>query len=151
MPEPQKNFYRPFILLLLGSFLCFSAWAAWQAVSRGSQVTDRDYYSKGLKYTSTLMEKRAAEGLGWELTTRITGQTLNFQIADAASRSVSGAQGTLHLYLPGHPNGQPLELHETAAGNYRLDLPSDLSGTLRARVMFERDGARLTHQLQLNL
>lgn len=46
------------IPLLLCSFLAFSSWAAYQAATRVSDVSDRDYYSKGLKYNSTLLEKR---------------------------------------------------------------------------------------------
>jgi nitrogen fixation protein FixH len=151
MSIPQRNLYRPLILLLIISFLGFSLWSARQAVNPGSQVTDRDYYSKGLKYTSTLLEKRAAEGLGWQLSTEIAGQTLIFHIENAANQNVSQARGTLHLYLPGYPDGRPFELLETSSGDYRLELPPDLKGLLRARVMFERDGARLSRQLQLNL
>ncbi len=151
MPASQNNLYRPFILLLLGSFIGFLAWSAWQAANHGSQVTDRDYYSKGLRYTSTLLEKRAAEVLGWTLTTRISGRDLDFHMADAEKNRVSGARGTLHLYLPGDANGRLFALQEPAAGIYRLTLPAGLQGTLRARVMFERDGALLSRQLQLNL
>jgi nitrogen fixation protein FixH len=151
MPAPQKNLYKPLILLLLCSFLVFSAWSAWQASSRGSQVTDRDYYSKGLKYNSTLVEKRAAEVLGWSLATEISGKTLTFHVTDGKDNNVTGAQGTLYLYRPGSPNGQKFQLHESSTGDYQVELPSDLDGTLRARVMFEREGARLNHQLQLNL
>jgi nitrogen fixation protein FixH len=151
MSVPQKNLYRPFILLLLGSFLGFLAWSAWQAANYGSEVSDRDYYSKGLRYTSTLLEKRAAEGLGWTLTTQISGRTLEFHIANREKQGVSGARGTLHLYLPGHADGRAFELHESSSGIYRLALPPELQGSLRARVMFERDGARLSRQLQLNL
>lgn len=151
MPAPQKNLYKPLILLLLCSFLVFSAWSAWQASSRGSQVTDRDYYSKGLKYNSTLVERRAAEVLGWSLVTEISGQTLIFHVTDSKDSNVSGAQGTLYLYLPDNPKGQEFQLQESSSGDYQVELPSDLNGTLRARVMFEREGARLNHQLQINL
>jgi len=147
----NRNLYRPLIVLLLGSFLAFSAWAAWQAAERGSQVTDRDYYSKGLKYNSSLVEKRAAEVLGWSLATEIAGQSLIFQLADSDHQSVAGARAILHLYLPDTRNGRAFTLDEFSAGEYRLELPAGLSGSMRARVSFERDGARLNRQLQLNL
>lgn len=151
MPAQQKNLYKPLILLLLASFLVFSAWSAWQASDQGSQVTDRDYYSKGLKYNSTLVEKRAAEVLGWTLSTEISGQALTFRIEDGDNKTVNNAQGILYLYLPESPNGRSFKLQQSPSGDYLLELPPDLNGTLRARVMFERDGARLNRQLQLNL
>lgn len=151
MSKQSKNFYKPFILCLLISFLAFLSWSAWQASERGSQVTDRDYYSKGLKYNSTLVEKRAAEVLGWSLDTHISDKTLTFNIIDGNEKNVTGARGILHIYLPDHPKGRPFELEETTTGSYLLDLPENLSGTLRARVAFERNGAKINRQLQLNL
>lgn len=151
MPGPENNFYKLFILLLLFGFLVFSGWSAWQASKRGSQVTDRDYYSKGLKYNSTLVEKRAAEVLGWILTTEIKDQTLLFILEDKEGQRVSGAKGTIQTYLPGNPNGQPFQLIESSPGNYTFTIPPDMAGTLRARLSFERDGAKLNRQLQLNL
>lgn len=151
MSKPSKNLYKPFILCLLISFIGFLSWSAWQAKERGSQVTDRDYYSKGLKYNTTLVEKRAAEVLGWSLSTQISEKTLTFHILDRDKQNVTGAHGTLHIYLPDYPKGRPFELQETAAGSYNLDLPANLSGSLRAWVAFERDGAKINRQLQLNL
>lgn len=151
MTSSPKNVYKPLIFVLLGSFLAFSAWSAWQAADRGSQITDRDYYSKGLKYNSTLVEKRAAEVLGWTLNTQLSRHTLTFRVTDQEEKNVSGARGVLHLYLPNAPKGQAFVLSEISAGAYQLDLPADLNGSLRARVAFERDGARLNRQLQLNL
>ncbi|MDT8420585.1 MAG: FixH family protein [Desulfuromonadales bacterium] len=151
MASSQRNFYKPFILLLLCSFLLFSGWSAWRAVNRGSQVTDRDYYSKGLKYNSTLVEKRAAEVLGWQLKTGISDNQLIFQLTDGSSLPVKAAVATLYLYLPETPEETPYQLSESQPGTYQVDLPVDLRGTLRARVLFERDGARLNRQLQLNL
>lgn len=151
MANQQKNFYKPLILLLLISFLIFSAWSARQASNQGSQITDRDYYSKGLKYNSTIVEKRAAEVLGWTLNTQISEQTLIFQVTDGEKEPVTGAQGTLYLYLPDSPQGRTFNLQQSPSGDFQLALPPGLNGTIRARVMFERDGAKLNRQLQLNL
>ncbi|HKJ04475.1 MAG TPA: FixH family protein [Geopsychrobacteraceae bacterium] len=151
MPKQQKNFYKPLIFVLLGSFLTFSVWSAWQAANRGSQITDRDYYSKGLKYNSTIIEKRAAEVLGWALETTISGKTLTFSLTGDDKNNVANALGTLYLYLPDVPNGKPYRLTEVFSGHYQLLLPAEIKGSLRARVMFERDGAKLNRQLQLNL
>jgi len=151
MANQQNNFYKPLILLLLVSFLIFSAWSARQASNQGSQVTDRDYYSKGLKYNSTMVEKRAAEVLGWTLNTKIIDQTLIFQVTDGKGKYITNAQGILYLYLPDSPQGRSFDLQQTPSGEFQLALPPKLSGTLRARVTFERNGAKLNRQLQLNL
>lgn len=151
MPGPEKNYYKPLILLLLFAFLVFSGWSAWQASTPGSQVTDREYYSKGLKYNATLVEKHAAEVLGWVLTTEIEDKTLVFQLEDSDQLAVSGATGTLLVYLPKSPDGQAFPLHESSPGTYIFSIPSELTGTLRARLTFTRDGATLNRQLQLNL
>ena len=52
----KKNSYPLLILLLIGSFLCFSVWSAMRAIDAGPEVTDADYYSKGLRYNSTLLD-----------------------------------------------------------------------------------------------
>ena len=72
----KKNIYPAMILLLISCFLIFSTWAAFQAAGLGSKVTDTDYYSKGLKYNTSQVEKRAAEVLGWNLETRLDGRDL---------------------------------------------------------------------------
>jgi len=151
MSKKQNNLYKPLIFLLLGSFLVFSIWSARQAANHGSQVTDRDYYSKGLKYNSSIVERRAAEVLGWKLKTRISGKTLIFSIEDKEKNNVTGALGTFYLYLPDFSNGKPFKLTEVQSGHYQLILPAETNGSHRARVMFERDGAKLNRQLQLNL
>jgi len=77
----KKNFYPLLILLLIGSFLCFSIWSAMRAADLGPQVTDADYYSKGLRYSSTMLEKRAATVLGWKVSTRLIGRSLEFRLS----------------------------------------------------------------------
>ena len=96
----KKNFYPILILLLIGSFLCFSLWSAMRAANMGPQVSDADYYSKGLRYSSTMVEKRAATVLGWKVSTRLIGRTLEFRLDDKEGRPVKSAKGVLFLYLP---------------------------------------------------
>ena len=57
----NKNICPFLILLLLCGFLVFLVWSAFQAAGLGSKVTDADYYSKGLKYNTTMVEKRAGQ------------------------------------------------------------------------------------------
>jgi len=65
----KTNLYPVFVLLIIGSFICFLSWSAMRVSNSGPQVTDADYYSKGLRYTSTLLEKRGAAVLGWRVDT----------------------------------------------------------------------------------
>ncbi len=152
MTETKKNnIYPPMILLLIGGFLIFSTWAAFQAAGLGSRVTDADYYSKGLKYNSTQVEKRAAEVLGWNLETRLSGRDLEFRLTDRAGVEVERAGGTLYLAVPGTAENVHLPLQEVAAGYYLVKLADNINGTIQARLELEREGARLNRQLLLSL
>jgi len=147
----RKNLYPVLILLLLGSFLLFSTWAAFQAAGLGSKVADADYYSKGLRYNTTLVEKRAAAVLGWDLTTTLNGRTLDFQLRSRDGSAVDQANGSLYLAIPGAAENIHLPLHEVAAGHYRIELDAALHGAIQARIDIEQNGARLNRQLLLNL
>jgi len=76
----KTNLYPAFILLMIASFIGFLAWSAMRASDSGPQVTDADYYSKGLRYTSTVLEKRAAAVLGWRVDTQLSGRTLRLKV-----------------------------------------------------------------------
>ena len=147
----KKNIYPAMILLLLGAFLVFSVWSAFQAAGLGSKVTDADYYSKGLKYNATQVEKRAAIVLGWKLSTELVGRTLRFRLLDREGKVVDRAVGSLYLAIPGAAENIHIPLQEVAAGVYQVDLPGDFTGAIQTRLEFERDGARLNRQLLLNL
>jgi nitrogen fixation protein FixH len=147
----KKNIYPSLILLLIGSFLCFSVWSAMRAADLGPQVTDADYYSKGLKYTSTLLEKQAAAALGWEVSTKLIGRTLQFQLSDKKGQPIKSANGTLSLYLQEEASSIRFPLQEIEPGLYQLKLTSRMTGEMSARLEFEREGARLNRQLLLNL
>jgi nitrogen fixation protein FixH len=147
----KKNIYPSLILLLIGSFLCFSVWSAMRAADLGPQVTDADYYSKGLKYTSTLLEKQAAAALGWEVSTKLIGRTLQFQLSDKKGQPIKSAKGTLSLYLQEEASSIRFPLQEIEPGLYQLKLTSRMTGEMSARLEFEREGARLNRQLLLNL
>jgi nitrogen fixation protein FixH len=147
----KKNIYTGLIILLLAGFLCFSVWAALQAAAAKPQVTDADYYSKGLKYTSTLLERQAAVVLGWTVATELQGRTLLFRLSDKQGQPVSAARGALFLYLPADASSVSLPLQEIDPGIYQLHLTADMTGEMNARLEFERDGARINRQLLLNL
>lgn len=152
MTDSKKtNIYIPLILLLLGSFLLFSLWSAFQAAGLGSDVTDDDYYSKGLKYNTTLVEKRAAAVLGWELSTHLVGKNLELYLVDKDGGAVQGAVGSLYLAIPGQAENVRLPIRELSSGNYRIELNAGFSGAIQARLELVREGARLNRQLLLNL
>jgi len=152
MTETRKiNIYPFLIVMLLVGFLIFLVWSAFQAAGLGSKVTDSDYYSKGLKYNTTIVEKRAAEVLGWIIEARLDGRVLLFHLIDKEGRSVDRAVGTLYLAVPGSAENIHLPLQEVASGYYRVNLADSISGTIQARIEIEREGARLNRQLLLNL
>ena len=147
----NKHFYPIMILLLIGCFLIFLVWSAFHATGLGSKVTDSDYYSKGLKYNSTMVEKRAAEVLGWNLQTRLEGRVIEFYLTDQNGMEVDRAVGTLYLAIPGSAENFHFPLQEFAAGHYRVNLDATINGSIQARLELERQGARLYRQLLLNL
>jgi nitrogen fixation protein FixH len=136
------------IPLLLCSFLAFSSWAAYQAVTRVSEVSDRDYYSKGLKYNSTILEKNAAAVLGWEVHSKLIDGALIQHLTNRDGEPVSGAKGLLKLQH--HEALLIVPLEEIQAGVYRAQLPQ-LTGEHLIRAEFERDGARILRRLLLTI
>lgn len=152
MTESRKrNIYPPMIMLLIGGFLLFSGWSALQATGLGSKVADVDYYSKGLKYNTSQVERRAAEVLGWHLETRLNGRALEFHLTDRVGGAVGRAGGTLYLAIPGAAENLHLPVQEVADGHYRVKLADHINGTIQARLELAREGARLNRQLLLNL
>ena len=149
--EKKKNIYPSLILLLLGSFLVFSTWSAFQAAGLGSKVTDADYYSKGLKYNTIMVEKRAASVLGWALSTELEGRLLTIRLKDREGMPVDRAVGSLYLAIPGAAENVNIPLTEVENGVYQVTLNSAFKGSIQTRLEFERDGARLNRQLLLNL
>lgn len=147
----KKNAYPLFIILLIGCFLAFSVWSAMRAIDEGPEVTDADYYSKGLKYSSTVLEKRAAAVLGWKVETQLIGRTLEFRLNDKEGKPVATANGDIFLYLAGSTSSKQLPLQETEPGVYIFNLTASMTGEMNARLEFERKGARINRQLLLNL
>jgi nitrogen fixation protein FixH len=147
----KTNSYPLFIILLISCFLGFSAWSAIRAIDAGPEVTDPDYYSKGLKYSSTVLEKRTAAVLGWKVETLLTGRTIEFHLSDKEGKPVETAKGDIFLYLAGSTKSKQLPLKETEPGVYIFNLTSHMTGEINARLEFERKGARINRQLLLNL
>ncbi len=147
----KKNSYPLLIISLIACFLAFSGWSAMRAIEAGPEVTDVDYYSKGLKYTSTLLEKRAAAVLGWQVETELIKRTLTFHLRDKEGQPVKSAQGQIFLYQTGLVASKQQPLQETEPGLYIFNLTTDMTGAINARIEFEQNGARINRQLLLNL
>jgi len=133
---------------LIGIFIVFLGWSARQASTGGTDITDRDYYSKGLKYNSTLVEKRAASVIGWKLSSRLVGRILTVNLSDKTGRPIDGAIGRL---VVSNKLATALPLSEKSPGAYILELPAHYSGEFPVRIDFERAGARISRQLLLNI
>jgi len=146
-----KHFYPTLILIILGTFLTFFAWSAYRAATFGSAVSDRDYYSKGLKYNTTLIEKKAASVLGWVSDVSLQGHTLKILLYDSQHLPVSNGKATLLLYHGSSATPLKLSLIEVQPGSYQLELPAKLTGEVRARLDLVRDGASINRNLLLNL
>lgn len=151
MMNTLRNRIAPLLIcLLIAVFLLFLIWSWQRAVTLGTRVSDREYYSKGLKYNHTLIEKRAAKTLGWNVSADLQSRLLRLELRDGNNRPVAGAKGLLRLSRHAE-RAENFKLNEISPGSYQLQLPSSLSGELRAQVEFEHDGALLTKQLLMNL
>jgi len=151
MTATNKNRTPYLIVLLLGCFILFLGWAAYRASTHGSDITDTDYYSKGLRYNTTLVEKRAASVLGWQADVELKGRSLTIRLNDSQMQPVTQGEAVLLLVQPAAAAPRTLPLKESAPGTYRLALPADLHGEQHARLDFHKDGARLNRLLVLNL
>lgn len=145
----QKNISAMLIPVLICSFLVFSSWAAYQAATRVSEVSDRDYYSKGLKYNNTLLEKRAAYVMGWQLHSAFQQGILTQLLTDSNGEPVTGAVGT--LFFQQHQDSiLVVPMTETTPGTYSAQLPQ-ISGEHLIRAEFEREGARISRRILLTI
>ncbi len=131
---------------LICLFLLFSGWAAHRALTGVSDITDRDYYSQGLRYSTTLLEKKAASVLGWQLQARLSGNQLIHTLADGNGQPISGAKARIHLQWRHQPLVIPLT--EVSPGTYSAPLP-EFTGDQLIRSEFEREGARLSKRILL--
>ena len=140
----------PWLIVLIGiGFAAFTGWSFYRAATGTSAVTDSDYYSHGLRYNQTLLEQRAADSLGWQMTASRSGEHLLAVLKDGNHRPVSGARGVLTLFRPDLPQPEQFPLKETAPGRYQAALPPGTSGELTAEIAFDRAGARLQRRLLL--
>lgn len=146
----QKKYF-PWLIIIIGAgFLLLTLGSIFIAQQKTSAVTDQNYYSHGLRYNKTLLEKKAAETLGWTIEINLFDQDLQIELRDRQNMPVMTAKGSIVLYANDHKLRDSQPIIEIGNGQYVVSFPKDLSGPLNARIEFERDGARLTRQLLLN-
>ena len=146
----NKSKYTPWILLLIGvGFLGLTVWSIYRAGHDSSAVTDRDYYSHGLRYNKTMLERKAAESLGWTTAIELTGKGIVVSLKDKTGQPVAGAEGELTLFSTNQKPVVTIPLTEAAAGYYAARLPAGRHGELAAGISFDRDGVRLNKRLLL--
>lgn len=150
MPKTSPTNRWPHLLLLLGLlFLGMTAWSVNRSATGVSAVTDRHYYSHGLRYNDSLLEQKAAESLGWQVSVRLQNGYLLSQWTGKDGQPVAG--GEARLVIPaGNRSGITLRLTEDAAGRYGAYLPGQLQGEIQAMLTFSRSGATLRRPLLLN-
>jgi nitrogen fixation protein FixH len=142
----------PWLLLLIGcGFIVLMGWSIFLASQRTSAVIDRDYYSHGLRYNETLLERRAAASLGWTTSTRLNGRNVIIQLRDREHAPVSRAQAVLNMLATAHQPARQLALQEIEPGTYQGELPEDLHGEQPVDILFNLAGARLSKHLLLSL
>lgn len=152
MSNCVKTTRWPAILIgLILFFLVLTGWSVFRATTRVSAVTNPGYYSHGLKYNRTLLERQAAEGLGWQIRIVLTGRRLEVRLTDREDRPVRNAEAELALFMDGEKKQNLLRLPEEGAGDYVAALPEGLSGQLSALLQINRRGANLSRPLLLNL
>jgi len=134
---------------LLVGFILLSAWSFRRAATESSTVTDANYYSHGLRYNQTLLERQASASLGWQTVPHLEGNRVTIRLFDRGRQAVAGAEAILTLLGTGTADNRRLPLHEVEPGLYRAELPGDLHGELAADVTFQRDGADLHQRLLL--
>ena len=136
-------------MLIGGGFLVLTAWSIYRAGHGTSAITDHDYYSHGLRYNKTMLERKAAESLGWTTAIELTGSGIVISLKDKMGQPVAGAEGQLILFSTNQEPAVTVLLTEATAGYYAARLPAGRRGELSAEISFDRDGVRLNKRLLL--
>jgi len=145
-----KTHHTPWLLLTLGGgFLILTVLSIYLASQHSSCVTDPDYYSHGLRYNETLLERRAAASLGWSTDIRLVANRLHIELKDNSGLPVVDARGQLTLLDRSSPLN--LVLQQTAPGTYQAKIPDSLQGELTAELSLDRSGAKLSKRLLITM
>lgn len=151
MPKTTPANRWPYLLLILGLFfLAVTGWSVYRSVIGVSAVTDRHYYSHGLRYNDTLIEQRAAESLGWQVTVNLQNGSFSTQWRDKDGQPIE--RGEARLVLSARDRSDiVLQMQGGESGHYDTTLPHELRGEVQAQLTLNHDGATLRRPLLLNL
>jgi len=142
----------PWLPLLIGvGFFVLMLWSIFLASQRTSAVIDRDYYSHGLRYNETLLERQAAAALGWTMSSQLVGRTLIIQVQDRDHKPVARAHGIYRLLESEVHPAREFVLDEIEPGSFQTILPADLHGEHTVEIQLDLAGTRLSKRLLLSL
>jgi nitrogen fixation protein FixH len=151
MAKTAPTVLWPCLPLLLGLlFLGMTGWSVYRSVTGVSAVTDRHYYSHGLRYNDSLVEQRAAASLGWQVSVSLQNGHFTSHWTGKDGQPVAGGEARLVISARNR-SAITLPLTEAAAGRYGASLPAELQGEIQALLTFSRSGATLRRPLLLNL
>ncbi len=151
-PDLHQRSWHPLLTVVIALFLALTGWSIFQARRQVSPVTDRHYYSHGLKYNQTALEHQASRTLGWKVALQVQGRVLELHLTDESGQPVSGGSGQLLLNSPSADVRRAgLPLLEGAAGFYRATLPDRVQGQVQGQVTLTSGGASIYRSLLLNL
>lgn len=141
----------PYLLLGIGLFFFgVTGWSVYRSLIGVSAVTDRHYYSHGLRYNDSLVEQRAAESLDWQVTVELQNGRLTARWHDKNKQPVAGGDASLVLSVRNHADiTVPMQGDES--GRYGATLPTSLRGEVQALLTLNLGSATLRRPLLLNL
>ncbi|MBW2452199.1 MAG: FixH family protein [Deltaproteobacteria bacterium] len=139
------------VITICAGFIALTVWSILNASLKTSAVSDRDYYSHGLRYNETLLEKKTAESLGWTTGTAVRDGQLIVWLKDGDQNPVSAANGVIILYDPSSNSKFELPLVSQISGKYIAELPTNFQGSYQAMINFELNGARISKRLLIAL
>jgi len=148
--EHKKVGKWPWLLIAVGgAFMVMTGWAVHRAALGTSPVTDPAYYSHGLKYNQSRIEARAAETLGWRVSSSLEDRKMTITLQAEDHKPVSGCLGELVIF--NSEKRLSLALRENILGSYTVNIPGNLTGSLTGDLLLQRDGARINRRLLINL
>ena len=126
-------------------------------MNNGPNLVDKDYYEKGRKFESTILQQmEASKALGWEMQLHIpsplvgdgityllgSSGTYHFAMKNISGQPIQGAQVTLFAYRPSDSKVDfKVTMYEVAAGDYQgtVNFPLEGAWTLTAQAKRGKD------------
>jgi nitrogen fixation protein FixH len=138
--------YRVILLTLFGVFIAGMAATFFASGRLGSRVTDPDYYQNGLNYDRTQSGARNP-GLDWTLTATLSGRDLLVRVRDEKGAPVAGGKLSLHPARKTGDENTPLQLFESAPGEFRAPWPATAESELQGVLRFTRGEASASQRV----